>query len=78
MDDSVGINISISIEDLIHEDNGFCLGDSLFGGDELGQITAIAQFSDDVGIIFGVIDVIEFDDILAIFQSFEYFYFRSE
>lgn len=70
MDDAVGVNIGISIENLIHEDNGFCFGDGLFVGDELRQIATIAQFSDDVRIIFGVIDVIEFDDILAIFQSF--------
>ncbi len=64
MDDSVGVDIGVAIEDLVHKGHCFWFGNDLFVGDELGEITAFAEFGDDVGIILGVVDVIEFDDVL--------------
>lgn len=43
-------------------------------GDEFGEVAAIAELGDDVCVVFGVIDVVNFYDVFAVLEAFEYLY----
>jgi hypothetical protein len=51
---------------LIHEWNGFSFGKGFASGDEFGEVSSIAKLCDDVGIVFGVVDVVDFYDVFAV------------
>lgn len=74
VDDSLVVYVVVAVDDLVHERDGLVLGEAAAAGDEFGKIAAIAEFGDDVCIVFGVIDVINFYDVLAVLEAFEYLY----
>lgn len=78
VNDASTINTGIPIKNFIHEGNGFSLGDLFSTGDEFGQVSTIAEFGDDVGIIFSIVDIVDFDDVFTILQYFEDVDFRGE
>lgn len=78
MYDSVVVDVRVAIDDLIHECHGLILRDNSLIGDELGEISAITEFSDDIGVVLGIVDVVNFYDIFAIFQNLEHLYLRGE
>lgn len=78
MDDAARVDVVVACEDLVHEGDGFSFRDTFASRDEFGQISSLAELSDYVGVVFGVVDVIDFYDVLAVLQSFEDFYFGSE
>jgi hypothetical protein len=78
MDDASSLHVVIAIDHLIHQRNGLTLRQAASTGDELGQIPTITELGDDVGIIFGVIDVVNLEYVVAILQRFQDFYFRVE
>ena len=65
MDDSVGVYLWISCDDLLEDVDGFRLWQGPSGGDEPGKISSFAVFGDDVGIVFGGIDLFDIDDMLV-------------
>lgn len=77
MDDAAGMNVVVAIDDLVHDGDGFCFWDGSAAGDQFGQVSSIAKFCDDVGIVFGVIDVINFYDVIAVLEYFEDVDFRG-
>lgn len=78
MDDSSLVNVVVAIEYLIHQSDGFCLWDTLPIGYKFSQISSLAELGDDVSVVFCVIDVKNFYDVLTILQTFQHFYLRSE
>lgn len=78
MDDSSSLHVVVAIDDLVHQRNGLAFRQAPSTGDELGQITTITELGDDVGIIFGVIDVIDLKDVVAVLQRFQNIYLRVE
>jgi hypothetical protein len=60
--------VDVSIDNLIHIPTGLILADFMF--DKLVQI-CIAEFGDDVGIVFGGEDLMDVEDVLLIFQFLE-------
>ena len=78
MDNCAWVDVIVSSENLVHEGNSFSFRDNFPIGDEFGQISSLAEFSDYVGVVLGVIDVIDFYYVLAVLQRFEHFYFGSK
>ena len=78
MDYAATINTGISIENLIHENDGLWLRNLSFVGDGLGEIASITKFRDDVCVILGIVDIVDFDDVLTILQNFENLDLRSQ
>lgn len=70
MDDGPGMDVVVSVDDLVHERDGLGLRDGATAGDHLSEVPAIAEFGDDVGVVFGVIDVVNFYDVIAVFECF--------
>ena len=73
MDDSPGMHLVVTVDDLIHERNSLSLGDGPLTADCLGKVTSLAQLRNDVGVVPGVVDVIDFDNVIAILETFENF-----
>jgi hypothetical protein len=67
MNDIVGLNRTIPIDDLFENGDGFGLWESFFVFDGLGEVF-IAQLSDDEDVGFGIEDIMNLDDILCIFE----------
>ena len=72
------MDVIVSSENLVHEGNSCSFRDNFPIGDEFGQISSLAEFSDYVGVVLGVVDVIDFYYVLAVLQRFEHFYFGSK
>lgn len=72
MDDTSGVNAVVTVDDLVHERDGIVLGEGSARRDHFGQISAVTEFCDDVGVVFGVIDVIDFYNVFAVFEKFEH------
>lgn len=71
VNDAPGVDIVVTVDDLVHEGDGFVFGEAAAAGDEFGEVAAVAEFCDDVGVVFGVIDVVNFYDVFAVFEAFE-------
>ena len=68
MDDVLAGEVEVAGEDLLHEVDGLGLGESLFEGFvEVG----VAEFGDDVGVVFGGVDFVEGEDVGQGFEFFE-------
>ena len=67
MNDIVGLNRTIPIDDLFENGDSFCLLEGFFVFDGLGEVF-IAQLSDDEDVGFGIKDIMDLDDILGIFE----------
>ena len=68
MDDVLPCEVEVACEDLLHEVRGLGLGESFFQGFvEIG----VAEFGDDVGVIFGGVDFVEGEDVGQAFEFFE-------
>lgn len=60
MDDISFGEVGVASEDLLHEVDGFGFRESFFEGFvEIG----VAEFSDDVGVVFGGVDFVEGEDV---------------
>ena len=75
MDDSSTENMIVPVDDLSHEIKGFIFRESFFVGNELGQVALITEFCDNVSIVFGGVNVINFNDIFSVFQGFKDLHF---
>ena len=64
-------NVVVTVDYLCHEIECLMLWESFFCGDEFSQVALITEFGDNVGIVFGGINVVDFDDILGVFEVFE-------
>ena len=53
MNDAPRMQIVVAIDDLIHEWHCILFWDGPAGGDVFGEISTLAQFSDDVCVVFG-------------------------
>lgn len=71
MDNTLGVDVVVSIDNLIHQWDGVCLGNRALAGDLFSEVAPIAKLSDDVGIVFCVIDVINFDYVFAVPEGFK-------
>ena len=60
--------VEVSPDDLVHVAAGFILAHLMF--DEFVEI-GVAEFGDDVGIVFGGEDLVDVEDVLLIFEFFE-------
>jgi hypothetical protein len=78
VNDASGLHIVIAIDDLIHEFNSIWFIQALLAGDMFGEISAIAEFGDDIGVVLGVIDVIDIEYIFTVLECLEDLYFRGE
>jgi len=78
MDDSSRVDVVVSIKNLVHQYDSFNFRDGFSAGYELSQVASLAKFSDYIGIVFGIVDVIDFYYVLTVLQSFEYFYFGGK
>lgn len=78
MYDGLTVHFVIAIDDLVHDGNGFCFGYVFLVGDEFSEISSFTKFGDDVSVVFGSVDVIKFDDVLATLHHFEHLYFRGQ
>ena len=78
MNDSSILHKIVSINDLVHDLNCIFLGQAFSAGDVFGEVSTIAELSDDIGVVLCVIDVINFKNIFAVFKIFEHLYFRSK
>lgn len=67
MNDIIGLNWTIPIDDLFENGDGFRLWEGFFVFDGLGEVF-IAQLSDDEDVGFGIEDIMDLDDILCIFE----------
>lgn len=67
MNDIVGMNRMIPVDDLFENGDSFDLWEGFFVFDGLGEIF-IAQLSDDEDVGFGIEDIMDLDDILGIFE----------
>ena len=54
------------------------LWESFFSGDKFGQVPLIAELGDNVGIVFGGVNVIDFNDIFGVFEVFEDLHFWNQ
>ena len=70
MDDAPLKNLVVTVDDLVHQRNSFCLRDGSPFANQLGQVPALTQLSDDVSIVLSVVNVVKFDDVVAILESF--------
>ena len=78
MDDSVGVYLRVAIADLFEEIDCFAFGQSSARGDHVGEVTTLAKFSNNVSVVFGGIDLINFYNIVGLFEGLEDLYFRRE
>lgn len=67
MNDIIGLNWTIPIDDLFENGDSFRLWEGFFVFDGLGEVF-IAQLSDDEDVGFGIEDIMDLDDILCIFE----------
>jgi hypothetical protein len=67
MNDIVGMNRTITVDDLFENGDGFGLWEGFFVFDGLGEVF-IAQLSDNKDVGFGIEDIVDLDDILGIFE----------
>jgi hypothetical protein len=65
----------VTVYDLCHEIECLMLWESFFSGDKFGQVPLIAELGDNVGIVFGGVNVIDFNDIFGVFEVFEDLHF---
>lgn len=72
VNDSFSVDVVVAVDDLVHEGDGFVFWNTATAGDEFGQITTITELGNNVCVIFGVIDVINFYDVFAVLEGFEY------
>lgn len=42
VDNAPGVNIDVTIDDLVHHGDGFCFWDGASGRDEFGEVTCLA------------------------------------
>ena len=75
MNDALVLYLVVAVNDLIHEGKGLGFGKGSSAGDHFGEVSAVAEFGDDVGVVAGVVDVVDFDDVLAVFEGFQDFNF---
>ena len=73
MDYPSGMHLVVTVDDLIHERNSLSFWDGPLTADGFGKITSFTKLSDDVGVVSGVVDIIDFDNVIAILQTFEDF-----
>ncbi len=78
MDDSPTENVVVSVDDLAHQLKGLIFRKCFFIRDEFGQIALVAQLCDDVGIVFGGVNIVNLDDIFGVLEGFEDFHFGDE
>lgn len=78
MNNSIGTYFRVPVHNLPQVVNGFFLGHSPPGGDKLGQIPTLAEFGNNIGIIFGGVDIVHFDNVLALLECLENINFGGE
>ena len=78
MDDSISGDIFVAIDDLTHQINSLDLRNGFSVGNVFGEVSLVAQLSNDVCVIFCRIDIEELYDVRFIFETFKHIYFRSE
>ena len=66
MNDSSGMHLVVTVDDLIHQRNGLSLRDRPLTADCFSEIPSFAQLGDDVGVVSCVVDVVNFDNVIAI------------
>lgn len=67
MDDIVGVNRTITVDDLSEDWDGFGLWEGFFVFYRLREVF-IAQLGDDEDVGLGIEDIMDLDDILGIFE----------
>lgn len=75
MNDCSIVEVGVACEYLVHVVDGFSFSEMFSRGDEFGEVSSIAEFSDDVGVVFGAEDVVKFNDVGAGFEGVQYIYF---
>lgn len=78
MDDSVGVDFGVALSDLFKNIDGLRFGQSSTRGDHVGEVAALAKFSNDIGVVFGGIDLINFYNVVGLFEGLEDLYFGRE
>ncbi len=78
MNYSIGADLGVTISNLAQVRDGLFFRESAFGGNEFGKVSPLAKFSNNIGIIFGGVNVVYFDDVASILESLEYVYFGCE
>ena len=75
MDDSVGVDFGVAFADLFEDIDCFAFGQSSTGGDHVRKVTTLTKFGDDISVVFGGIDLINFDNVVGLFERLEHLYF---
>lgn len=70
MDDPISANLGVPSDDLPQILDSLPFRHTSLGGDELGEITAVAVLGDDVGVILGRVDIVHFDNVTSVFECF--------
>lgn len=78
MNDRAGVDLVVTVDDLVHEGDGLGLGEGPFVGDGFGEVSSVAELGDDVGVVAGVVNVIDFYDVVTVFEVFEDIDFGGE
>lgn len=78
MNYSIGADLGVTISNLAQVRDGLFFRESAFGGNEFGKVSPLAKFSNNIGIIFGGVDIVHFDNVLALLECLENINFRGE
>ena len=78
MNYSIGTDFRVAVDDLLDDGDGLGLGHSPFAGDHFGEVAALAEFGNYVGVILRRIDIEDLDDVFGVFESFQDLDFGGE
>jgi hypothetical protein len=78
MDNAVLVDSAIAVDDLFEDAERLGFGDDFLVFEKFGEVAALAKLSNDAGVIFGIEDFIELENVGDIFEQFEDFDFVGE
>lgn len=73
MYDASCLHVVVAIDHLVHQRNGFSLSERAPARNIFREISTIAELSDDVCVVFSVVDVIDFEDVVAALKRLQDF-----
>lgn len=70
MNYSKAMDAPIPVDDLLKDRDGLVLWEAPALFNFFGEVSPVAKLSDDAGVGFEVKDVVEFNDVMSIFEEF--------
>ena len=65
------MNLVVTVDNLIHERNSLSFWERPLAANHFSKISSITEFGNDVCVVASVVNVIDFDNVIAILEVFK-------